>query len=66
MTWRLELEVRKSLRELGLAEKKLDAREADAVNNADAFECCLSVSDPSGDVLCDLSMLRSLEGSLKK
>ena len=23
------------------------------------------MSDPSGDVLCDLSMLRSLEGSLK-
>jgi hypothetical protein len=57
-----ELEVRK--RELDLAEKKLDAREADAISNADAFECCLSVSDPSGDVLCDLSMLRSLEGSL--
>jgi hypothetical protein len=58
-----ELEVRK--RELDLAEKRLDAREADAISNADAFECCLSVSDPSGDVLCDLSMLRSLEGSLK-
>ena len=56
-----ELEVRK--RELVLAEKKLDAREAD--DDVHDFECCLSVSNPSGDVLCDLSMLRSLEYSLK-
>ena len=56
-----ELEVRK--RELVLAEKKLDAREND--NDVNDFECCLSIPDPSGDVLCDLSMLRSLEDSLK-
>ena len=52
-------------KEFELAEKKYDARKAVDDGNEDAFECCLSISDPSGDVLCDLSRLRLLEESLK-
>ena len=52
-------------KEFELAEKKYVARKGVDDGNEDAFECCLSISDPSGDVLCDLSRLRLLEEALK-
>ena len=58
-----ELELRE--KEFELAKMKYDAHKAVEVDNAAAFTSCLSISDPSGDVLCDFSMLRSLEPSLK-
>ena len=60
-----ELELRE--REFELSKMKYDARKAVEVDDAQAvvFTSCLSIFDPSGDVLCDFSMLRSLESSLK-
>ena len=52
-------------KEFELAKRKYDARKADA-DEADApAECSLSVSDPAGNVLYDLSTLRSLEEPLR-
>ena len=47
-----------------MAERKYAERKAAEDDNAAAFECCLSISDPVGDVLCDLSMLRPLDDHL--
>ena len=58
-----ELELRE--REFELAERKYAERKAAEDDNAAAFECCLSISDPAGDVLCDLSMLRPLDDHLR-
>ena len=52
-------------KEFELAEKKYDDGKAAEAEGADVFECCLSISDPSGDVLWDFSRLRSLESSLR-
>ena len=48
-------------KEFELAQKKYDARKAVDDGNEDAFECCLSISDPLGDVRCDVSLLRLLD-----
>ena len=48
-----------------MAEKKYAERKAAEDDNAAAFECCLSISDPAGDVLCDMSMLRPLDDHLR-
>ena len=52
-------------KEFELAKMKHDARKAVEEDDTAVFASCLSVSDPSGDVLCDFSMLRSLEPSLE-
>jgi myosin heavy subunit len=52
-------------KEFELAKKKYDDGKAAEAEGADIFECCLSISDPSGDVLWDISRLRSLESSLR-
>ena len=44
---------------------KYDAHKAVEVDDAAVFAICLPISDRSDDVLCDFSMLRSLESSLK-
>jgi hypothetical protein len=58
-----ELELRE--REFELAERKHAERKAAEDDNAAAFECCLSISDPAGDVLCVFSMLRPLDDHLR-
>ena len=60
-----EREISLREKEFELAKRKYDARKADA-DEADApAECSLSVSDPAGNVLYDLSTLRSLEEPLR-
>jgi len=60
-----ELELRE--KEYLLAEKKLQRAEKEDDDTADGggLEDSLSISDPAGDVIVDLSMMRSLEKSLK-
>ena len=62
-----ELELRE--KEYDLAEKRYDEKKAvdddNASADADAFKCCLAISNPAGDVLCDLSMMRPLDDHLK-
>jgi hypothetical protein len=62
-----ELELRE--KEFELAEKRYDEKKAvdddNASANADVFKCCLAISNPAGDVLCDLSMMRPLDDHLK-
>ena len=50
-----------------MAEKKLRRAETEDAESADggAFEDGLSISDPAGDVVVDLSMMRSLEKNLR-
>ena len=59
----LELREKKYL----MAEKKLQRAETEEADAADggAFEGGLSISDPAGDVVVDLSMMRLLEKSLR-
>ena len=52
-------------KEFELAEEECDDGRAVEAEGTDSFECCLSISDPSGVVLWDISRLRSLESSLK-
>ena len=52
-------------KEFDLAEKKYTAHKAADDDDDNAIECGLSISDPSGDVLWDISRLRSLENTLR-
>ena len=55
-------------RELSLREREVPARtERDVPKKkiAELTHCCLSISDPAGDVVCDLAMCLPLEGSLR-
>ena len=58
-----ELAVRE--KEVAMAELKIERAARDDEEESDAYECCLSISDPAGDVMCDVSMLRSLEKGLR-
>ena len=60
-----ELELRE--KEYLMAEKKLQRAETEEADAADggAFEGGLGISDPAGDVVVDLSMMRLLEKSLR-
>ena len=58
-----ELMVRE--KEVAIAEKKIERAAQDDETEAEAYECCLSISDPAGDVMCDVSMLRSLDKGLR-
>ena len=60
-----ELELRE--KEYLMAEKKLQRAETEEADAADGgpFEGGLSISDPAGDVVVDLSMMRLLEKSLR-
>ena len=52
-------------REFELAKKKMD-RDADAFDEEEReFESAHSISDPAADVICELSMLRSLDDKLR-
>ena len=60
-----ELELRE--KEYYMAEKKMQRAETEEANAADGggFDEGLSISDPAGDVVIDLSMMRLLEKSLR-
>ena len=67
----MEFEIRE--RELSLRERELDFRHRELPERAVTKEkkiiaqthCCLSISDPAGDLVCDLAMCLPLEGSLQ-